>query len=176
VSRLKELTLDIHRDAERSRFAQRLLRGLSAAEYYQYLYNQYMIYDALETRLAQVLPELKPVFRASRMFVDLRELERDHGCATVPHSVMPVVKAYERHIQTLDSDGLLAHLYVRHFGDMYGGQIIKNRIPGSGSMYDFSDVEIWKAKIRERLNDGMAPEAIRCFEFAIQLFKELDPE
>jgi heme oxygenase len=87
---------------------------------------------------------------------------------------MPVVREYERHVITLDRQGILAHIYVRHFGDMYGGQMIRKRNPGSGTMYDFDNVEELKATVRSMLNDDMAEEANRCFEFAMQLFVELD--
>jgi heme oxygenase len=89
---------------------------------------------------------------------------------------MSVVRKYERHVITLDREGILAHIYVRHFGDMYGGQMIRKRNPGSGSMYDFDNVEELKTKIRSMLNDDMADEANRCFEFAMELFEELDVE
>jgi hypothetical protein len=48
--------------------------------------------------------------------------------------------------------------------------------PGSGKMYDFDDVETLKQTVRSQLSDDMADEANRCFEFAIQLFKELNGE
>jgi len=41
-------------------------------------------------------------------------------------------------------------------------------------MYDFDNVEELKATVRSMLNDSMAEEANRCFEFAMQLFVELD--
>jgi hypothetical protein len=41
-------------------------------------------------------------------------------------------------------------------------------------MYEFDDVEGLKTTVRERLHDDMADEANRCFEFAMELFKELD--
>jgi len=71
---------------------------------------------------------------------------------------------------------LLAHIYVRHFGDMYGGQMIANRNPGSGKMYEFNNVEELKTTVRSMLHDNMADEANRCFEFAMELFEELGDE
>ena len=59
---------------------------------------------------------------------------------------------------------------------MYGGQIIKKRQPGSGTMYNFENVEELKTTVRAMLNDDMADEANTCFEFAMQLFEELDGE
>jgi heme oxygenase len=69
---------------------------------------------------------------------------------------------------------LLAHIYVRHFGDMYGGQMIAKRNPGSGKMYQFENVDELKEIVRSRLDDDMSDEANMCFQFAIRLFKELE--
>lgn len=177
MSKLKELTLEVHKRAERSEFASKLIKGLTAEEYYRYLYNQYMIYDVLETRVCDLIPEIKDICRTPKMLADLKELETKFGVShAAVAKMMPVVREYEKHICTLDRDGILAHVYVRHFGDMYGGQIIKKRNPGSGTMYDFDNVEELKTQIRDMLSDDMADEANRCFEFAIQLFVELQNE
>lgn len=176
MSKLKELTWENHQRAERTEFVQRLLKGLTPEEYHKYLYNQYMIYSILEDAAGRVLPELNNIRRAERIYADLRELEKEYAISTTPALLMPVVRAYEKHVITLDRAGILAHIYVRHFGDMYGGQMIKKRNPGSGTMYNFDNAEELKARVRALLTDDMADEANRCFEFAIELFKELDHE
>ena len=173
---LKELTHEVHQRAERTAFARKLVSGLAPEEYHRYLYNQYMIYSILEDAAKSVLPELKEIYRAERIYEDLRELEKEYAISTTPALLMPVVREYEKHVIKLGRSGLLAHIYVRHFGDMYGGQMIRKRNPGSGKMYEFDDVENLKIKIRAMLSDDMAEEAKHCFEFAIQLFNELDSE
>lgn len=173
---LRDLTHQVHQQAERTEFARKLIKGLSPKEYHLYLYNQYMIYSILETAAETVLPELKEIRRTERIYADLREIEREYSIETTPDMLMPVVSEYERHVIKLDRNGLLAHIYVRHFGDMYGGQMIKKQNPGSGTMYDFDDVENLKIKIRSMLSVDMADEAKLCFDFAIQLFKELSNE
>jgi len=174
MSKLKELTWENHQRAERTEFARKLLKGLTPEEYHKYLYNQYMIYSILEDAAKRVLPELNHIHRADRIYADLRELEREYAIGTTLALLMSVVRKYEKHVITLDREGILAHIYVRHFGDMYGGQMIRKRNPGSGSMYDFDNVEELKTKIRSMLNDDMADEANRCFEFAMELFEELN--
>ena len=174
MSALKELTWEIHQRAERTSFARKLLKGLTPEEYYRYIYNQYFIYIALETKAVELFPDLKDIFRAEKIYEDLRELERDFGIVTTEKMFCHVVKKYDQHLQLLDKNGILAHIYVRHFGDMYGGQMIKKRNPGSGKMYDFTNVEELKTKVRSMLSDDMAGEANRCFEFAIELFEELE--
>lgn len=174
MSKLKELTWEVHQRAERTNFARKLLQGLSPEEYHRYLYNQYMLYSILETAAAQLAPDLKEIFRAEKIYADVRELEKEYQIGTTPEILMPVVRDYEKHVMNLDRDGVIAHIYVRHFGDMYGGQIIKKRNPGSGTMYEFDNVEELKTKVRSLLKDSMEDEAKKCFEFAIQLFTELE--
>jgi heme oxygenase (biliverdin-producing, ferredoxin) len=176
---LKDLTWEVHQRAERTEFARKLLKGLTAEEYYRYIYNQYLIYSILETQVYNKIPEIRDIFndisRSSLIHEDLKELEVNYKVPhATPETMMPVVVEYEKHLVNLDKAGLLAHLYVRHFGDMYGGQMIKKRNPGSGKMYNFNNVEDLKTKIRSMLNDNMAEEANRCFEFAIKLFTELE--
>lgn len=176
MSSLKDLTLEVHQRAERTSFASKLIKGLTPDEYYRYLYNQYMIYSILESAAERVLSDIKDIFRADRIYADLRELENEHQIENTANLLMPVVREYEKHVMNLDRNGLLAHIYVRHFGDMYGGQMIKKRNPGSGTMYDFDNVEELKIRVRALLSDDMADEAKICFEFAIQLFTELSNE
>jgi len=68
----------------------------------------------------------------------------------------------------------MAHIYVRHMGDLSGGQMIAKKVPGPGIMYQFDDdVNVLKDKIRTRLDDSMADEAKICFDFATELFQQM---
>ena len=65
-------------------------------------------------------------------------------------------------------------MYVRHFGELHGGQMIKKKIPGNGIMYEFEgDTKYLIEEFRKLLDDDMAEEAKICFDFASQLFDEL---
>jgi heme oxygenase len=79
------------------------------------------------------------------------------------------------HIMTIkdDPDKLMAHLYVRHLGDLSGGQMIAKKVPGSAKMYQFENKDQLKETIRARCTDAMADEAKICFDFATQQFKEM---
>ena len=72
-----------------------------------------------------------------------------------------------------DPDKLMAHLYVRHLGDLSGGQMIAKKVPGSAKMYQFENKDQLKETIRARCTDAMADEAKICFDFATQQFKEM---
>jgi heme oxygenase len=177
---LKELTWENHKKAERREFASILMSGKIEPElYYRYLTNQFYMYNILEAGLRTCgLPtSYWGVFRASRIRLDMQELEEQHGFVFDPATISRTTAEYATHIENLqkaeDLDALTAHMYVRHFGDMYGGAMISKKVPGLGRMYGFKDKEGLKTKVRAILNDDMADEANACFEFAIRLFEEL---
>ena len=88
----------------------------------------------------------------------------------------PVVNEYVEHMKTImdDKDKVMAHVYVRHMGDLSGGQMISKRVPGNGRFYKFKqDHDELKAHIRSLLNDDMADEAKVCFDFATKMFQQM---
>jgi heme oxygenase len=179
MSKLKELTWANHQKAERTNHASKLLRCMTPEEYHRYLYNQYVMYAVLESQATEygVLEGIEDIARAEAIRKDLEELEVAHGIERNGDLLCQVVADYTDYCMHMkDREEFLAHLYVRHFGDMYGGQMIKKRNPGSGKMYEFNDVEKLKTTVRAMLTDDMADEANTCFEFAMQLFEELDNE
>jgi len=179
ANNLKELTRQHHDNAERTEFADLLLSGdISPRLYQKYLHAQLQNYMALESAVS-VPMEIEAIFRSAQIEQDLQELESLFDLDEIEEA-LPSVNEYVSHIQTLveenDNESLLAHLYVRHFGDAHGGQIIKRNVPGSGTMYEFEDRRGLIQGVRELLHDGMADEAKICFEYAERLFHELIEE
>ena len=179
-NKLKELTWAHHQAAERRAFAKELLSGsIDPALYYKFLCAQYMNYNILEKH-TEIPPSLQPIKRAKRIFQDLRELETAYGFS--PSGSFPAsVSKYAAHINALadaeDNHSLLAHMYVRHFGELHGGQMIKKKTPGNGLMYEFSgDTKVLIEEFRTLLDDDMEVEAKTCFDFASELFDELSKE
>lgn len=173
---LKELTRAHHDNAERTEFADMLLGGgISPRLYQEYLHAQLQNYLVLESAV-EVPMELEPIFRSTQIEEDLQELENLFDLDEIEEHFQSTIE-YGKHIETLaaakDNDALLAHLYVRHFGDAHGGQIIKRSVPGSGLMYEFEDRKELIAGVRELLHDDMADEAKICFEYAERLFHDL---
>lgn len=176
-NKLKELTWAHHQSAERRRFAKHLISGTISPElYHKFLCCQYLNYEVLESKVI-ISPNLHPIKRSNRIWSDIRELEETYGLEP-DGNYPPSVSKYTAHLQALsDEDAnekLLAHMYVRHFGELHGGQIIKKKIPGSGKMYEFEgDTKVLIEEFRKLLHDGMAEEAKICFDFASELFDEL---
>jgi heme oxygenase len=152
-------------------------------EYHTYLCNQYEIYNVLEIQAEAngVLVGIENIKRADKILADIEELEEEnpsllkHADDNFGELICSVTVEYIMYISKLvNYNRLLAHVYVRHFGDMYGGQMIAKRNPGSGKMYEFENVDELKEIVRSRLDDEMSDEANMCFQFAIQLFNELE--
>ena len=172
---LKELTHEAHRNAETQPFVKILFSGkINPGLYAAYLKNQHPCYEILEVcamphGLLSGLPDMR---RAPAILADYLEL---HNNEDREPTILPAVESYIKYILSIKDDPkrLMAHLYVRHMGDLAGGQMIAKRIPGSGKMYQFTDPDVLKAAIRERLDDSMADEAKVCFKYAEEMFKDM---
>ena len=172
MSNLKELTMDHHRSAERCGFVKVLLGGNISNELYgTFLINQYHKYTALENLAMSkgLLDGIESIVRADKILADATELLLHNNI-----DLLESTSEYVNHIQTLNNHDLFAHIYVHHMGDLSGGQMIKKRVPGACTMYDFDgDVNEIKDQIRSRCKDSMAQEAKMCFDFAIKQFNEM---
>jgi hypothetical protein len=51
--------------------------------------------------------------------------------------------------------------------------MIRKKVPGAGTMFDFADKDQAKEIIRSRIKDSMADEAKKCFDFATGLFQDM---
>ena len=193
---LKKLTDSIHKEAEQQKWSKLLVSGkMSADQYGQYLYNQLQIYSALESRandlgLFNQYKMLNNIKRSAVMSCDLQFFPYKAG-------MEECTLEYIDYCRSLNADEVLAHIYVRHFGDMYGGQIIRKKLPtpleeslnswtsedgvkpwgediGWGEMYNFDDRAETIKYVRSLLDIKMADEAIHCFQWAIKLFHALE--
>jgi heme oxygenase len=176
---LKELTKQAHMDAERTEFAKLLMSGnISEKQYAMYLLQMIEIYIPIENFSAAggYLKDLPGLSRVPGIFSDFREL------GFKPKRDLPVLKStgeYRDYLVKLGSDEktrhrMLAHLYVRHMGDLYGGQMIKKKVPGSGKFYEFTNREELITNIRAKLTDDLSEEANVAFQHAINIMRELN--
>ena len=173
---LRELTKEVHQNAERQGFVNILMSGSIDPEVYAtFLANLHPMYDVLEaTAMAKgLLNGLPDIRRAPKIHEDFRELWTSSDRA--PY--LDVTKEYLDHIRNIANDEvkLFAHVYTRHMGDLSGGRMIAKKVPGEGRLYKFEDPDTLKTKIRERLTDDMAEESKICFEFATRTFREVMP-
>ena len=74
MSKLKELTWENHKNAERQRFARMLMSGkMEPYLYAKFLYNQYHCYKALENSI-DLPKDLEPIKRAQLILDDCWEI------------------------------------------------------------------------------------------------------
>lgn len=174
---LKDLTYEQHRKAETRPFVKILFSGnVDPKLYATYLKNQHPMYEVLEVCAMQHglfagLPEIR---RAPAILADYIELWG--ADSTEVPKMCPVVDEYCKYILSIKDDPkkLMAHIYVRHMGDLSGGQMIAKRVPGSGKYYQFGDnPDAIKDAIRAKLDDSLADEAKVCFEFATKFFEQM---
>jgi heme oxygenase len=173
---LRELTKDAHTNAERQEFVKILFSGnINPKLYATFLKNQHPCYEILEVCAMShpgLLQGLIDIRRAPAILADFEELwSKEDG----DPQILPTTEKYIKYILSIKDqpEKLMAHIYVRHMGDLAGGQMIAKKVPGSGKMYQFENPEILKMAIRERISDDMAEEAKVCFGYATDLFKEM---
>ena len=67
----------------------------------------------------------------------------------------------------------MAHVYVRHMGDLYGGKIIAKLVPGSGNMYQFDDRPGLIKAFNQKLTLDLKDEALVAFDYFNEIFTDL---
>jgi heme oxygenase len=145
AARLRADTAPLHSEAERSGLMVRLLRGnIAQTEYCRLLRSLHAIYSALEQALARnaaradlapvCLPELA---RTAALEDDLSVLHGEGWREDI--AIAESAAEYVRHIELLEASQpalLAAHSYVRHLGDLYGGQMLRRVVASSFGLGD----------------------------------------
>jgi heme oxygenase len=176
---LKEITQDLHHEAETTKFAKLLLSGkISKEDYAKYLYQLILIYPIIEmgNEVRGNLKNLSGIERSFNIYQDFIEIAgKDHNYKWLPQTI-----AYHNYLLELINDptrkdGIKAHLYCRHMGDLNGGQIIKRQVAhiSKGRFYDFKNPDELKVAIRAELTDDLGEEARVAFKWAITMMREL---
>lgn len=173
---LRDITNDKHRKVESLPLIDRLLHGkLTDQQYLRYLRELYAIYSKLEDLgdQAGILGHLPGIHRSLKIADDIFELGGKLDC-----EITTSTKIYLDYLVQLTSNSstshlLLAHIYVRHMGDLYGGKLIARVIPGKGTCYMFDDRPGLIKQFNQMLTIELGDEANRAFDFFIDIFSEL---
>lgn len=177
---LKEITKDLHTAAEKTSFSKLLLSGnIDKETYANYLYQMLAIYDPIEFSAEEqgFLTNLNGIKRLGKIYQDYLEVKEPGKSYILNSSTVD----YHVYLINLGNDPekrhlIKAHMYVRHMGDLFGGQYIAKAVPGEGRFYQFEDVEGLKTAIRAELTDDLGDEARVAFEWAIKIMKDLGGE
>jgi len=171
---LREITNAKHREVEQTPLIQYLMSGAVTAEHYtSYLFELHAIYRTLESAGSSVIANLPGIERSERIAADLSELDS--------HYNRPLLIATQRYIAYLEqlvankqtADLILAHIYVRHVGDLYGGKLMARVVPGAGQMYQFDDRPGIIKGINTMLTVELGEEANKAFDYFIAIFNDL---
>jgi heme oxygenase len=162
---LKEATALLHSKAEKMMFNQRMFRGeLSQFEYLNYLIQQSYIFQEIENRKLPH-PNLQ---RLSSINEDINEL----GGYTF--KISKPTTDYVVYLGDLNQSSLNAHIYLNYLALMFGGQMMKSKVPGSGKMYQFEgDMMELIGSIRSIQKDEWATEVNKGFQYIINILDEL---
>jgi len=168
---LKEAIDVKHREAEQMEFNQRMMRGeLTRFEYSQYLFQLYNIFSAIE-RFPLPHPDLA---RSGKALQDIDDL--NPGDSVYHLHMCPSTFDYVLRLHTLTQEELLPHVYLNYFALMFGGQMMKEKTPGEGRIYQFDNMKDVMMSIRSIQKDEWADEANRALQCNIHIFDELqDP-
>ena len=165
---LKEAIAEKHSLAQKMPFNQRMFRGeLSNEEYILYLCQQLAIFDAIEV---YELPH-PSLGRAGKVFEDIKELMGENQIQITP---LVATNEYRKYLRTLGKEEILPHVYLNYLAIMFGGQMMKKNVPGSGKMYEFEgDVREIAGTIRAIQKDEWADEANKALDYNINILDEL---
>lgn len=174
MSILRDYTNAKHREAEARPFVQYMLGGgISEQDYILFLQQMYNLYGTIEyfAEMSGLLHDLPDIRRAEYIREDLLELGSNVSEA------LPATKKYQERVIELyhsgQRDQILAHVYVRHMGDLYGGKIIARKVPGSGRAYGFVDRPGVIKALDAKLSTDIVDEALRGFDLSMAIFDEL---
>ena len=169
---LKEATAELHSQAEKMEFNQRMFKGeLSEREYCKYLQNMFHIFVALESK-GLPTPKLN---RIHNFVTDINELNGSEGIGTLNDALASTLE-YFQYLNNLHPEQLKPHIYLNYLALAYGGQMMKSKVPGSGTIYDFIDMQEAVGSIRAIQKDEWADEVNAGFKYIIKILDELQTQ
>jgi heme oxygenase len=174
---LKELTKEKHTQAERTPFMRAVLKNELPKELWEdWTHQKTLFYNAIEgcAGACQLLGDLPDIRRAFYLYLDCNEM---HEPNTTRPVYRPIVIDYYNYILSIGNDPtkVMAHLYVWHMGDLFGGQMIKKIVTGVPHRnLEFENVDQLKNTIRTKLDDSMGDEANVAFDWAIRMMQDYE--
>ncbi|XP_023274845.1 heme oxygenase-like [Seriola lalandi dorsalis] len=200
---IKKVTKESHIRAEKTELMMSFQKGqVTLTQYKLLLCSLHEIYQALEEQMDRNSdhPSVAPIYFPTEL-ARLESIEKDleffYGQDWREKIVVPAAtKRYSHRLRQIGKENpefLVAHAYTRYLGDLSGGQVL-GRIAQKSmglksneglSFFAFPGVSspnLFKQLYRSRMNsvelteeerNGVLEEAVRAFEFNIQVFDDL---
>ena len=172
MSILREYTRDSHVLVESTKFMRAIFaRKLPLQLWYDFVYQKSLFYEVIEDTA-----------EASKFTEDILEINKQndlHAECTAQSDTFQYRDAtveYYKYLNTIPIEDrrILAHLYVWHMGDMYGGQMI-NRVLGINSpSLTFQNRAQLIQKLEQKLDIDLVDEAKIAFEWANKILQSYD--
>ena len=169
---LKEAIAEKHTQIEKMPFNQKMFKGeLNNKEYILYLIQQFAIYNKIEK-----FPLLHPSLnRSVAVLTDIKELLGVTEDEVIEIKPLESTTNYLEYLDKLSMEELYPHIYLNYFAIIFGGQMMKSKVPGSGKMYEFDgDMKEIIGSIRTIQKDEWADEANKALDFNMDILKQLD--
>lgn len=161
---LREATMIKHKIAEQMPFNVAMINGdLSKQQYVDYLQSQYDIFSTIENLCS--LPDT--MLRTDKILEDILELDN-----TPFFTSYKKTENYCNYLKESTTD-IWPHVYLNYLAIAFGGQMIKSKIPGSGKMYSFENIQDTIKYIRSIQKDEWADEVNKAYDYLIEIFEEL---
>jgi heme oxygenase len=177
MSILKEHTNEKHRAVESHVFVQMMMNGeLSKEQHAMYLQQMYYVYRDIEYygEMVGLFYDMRSIKRIDAIKADIYELGYK---LLTSDELFPSTQAYREHILDLyygkRGDQILAHIYVRHMGDLYGGKLIARKVPGSGKVYQFDNSQELIKTLDAKLTMNILDEALLAFDMNGHMFDDM---
>jgi heme oxygenase len=90
---------------------------------------------------------------------------------------MVATQKYVQHMEKLDNRLVAAHVYVHYMGEMFGGQVLKKRIPHDNTTH--MDIEkkteavAWIRELIHDRHDELKNEANTAFDLMMAIHNEI---
>lgn len=170
MSLLREYVRENHNIAESTKFMRALFQGkLSSDLWLDFQYQKLLFYPIIENfaLLGGYLKDIMPIRRASLLHAELQNKDYEYRRSTIEYYL------YLREIPIGDRR-ILAHLYVWHMGDMYGGQMIKRMLNFDCPSLTFDRRDALISALEQKLDIDLVDEANISFKWAHRILESYD--
>jgi len=171
---IKELTAFNHAKAESTPFMKAVFdQSLPNELWIDWTYQKTLFYGTIEGAAGAngLLANLPDIRRNFYLWQDVQEHYQGPRL-----KFRQVVRDYHNYLMSIskEPEKIVAHLYVWHLGDLFGGQMIKNLTPGPHHGLTFKDPDLLKTNLRSMVTEEHADEANVAFEWAIRMMRDYD--